>query len=320
MSTFLTTTSKYRTTIMGLAMLSIMLYHQYFTSSFPFNIFHNFGYWGVDIFLFLSGMGLVKSLNNYSLKKYYFRRLVRIIPSCLLCGSTKYIIFLLLGSYVAILKDGLNIGIWSIASLDLWFIPTIIILYAISPLLYLSLNKWTCFTISFVILVFIINGVFISPKVGFDWLSPIGIFAWTIERMPVFGAGMFIAMKGNWIDRKTHYSLLFLIVAIGLVFLEKTKISFIGIKICIYFTLMIGMPALILLCTTIIKKLPIKLFLSLSFLGIHSLELYLVHEFIFWSLKVNFDETNPYLMLLLWFILSCFSAYICKSIVERIKF
>ena len=130
--------SKFRSLIMGLAMLSIMLFHQCFTNSFPFNLFHNFGYWGVDIFLFLSGMGLTKSLDNNSLKTFYLRRFNRIIPSCLLCGSIKYCIFLLLGSSVAILKDGLNIGIWSIMSLDLWFIPTIIILYTILQELHIS--------------------------------------------------------------------------------------------------------------------------------------------------------------------------------------
>ena len=49
---------------MGLSMLSIMLFHQYLSSVFPFNFFHNFGYWGVDVFLFLSGAGLVYSLNK----------------------------------------------------------------------------------------------------------------------------------------------------------------------------------------------------------------------------------------------------------------
>lgn len=86
--------SKYRTAIMGIAMISVMLFHQYFTSVIPFNLFHNFGSWGVDVFLFLSGMGIVRSLNNNSLKVYYLRRLKRILPSCILCGSIKYSIFL----------------------------------------------------------------------------------------------------------------------------------------------------------------------------------------------------------------------------------
>ena len=99
---FIKVTSEYRTTIMGLSMLSIILFHQYFTSVIPFNVFHNFGYWGVDVFLFLSGMGLVRSLENNTLPVYYMRRFKRIIPSCILCGTTKYFIFLLLLIFVSI--------------------------------------------------------------------------------------------------------------------------------------------------------------------------------------------------------------------------
>lgn len=317
--TFISTTSKYRSAIMGLSMLSIMLFHQYFTSSIPFNIFHNFGYWGVDIFLFLSGMGLVKSINNNSLKVYYFRRFNRLIPSCLLCGTTKYIISLLVVSYFAILKKGLNIGILSMMSLDLWFIHTIIILYAISPLLYYSLKKWTYVTISFIFFFFFLNGFFMRPEVGFDWLSPIGILAWTTERLPVFGAGMFIAMKGEWIDMRIRYSFPFLILAIGLNLLEKTEITFQGIQTCQCFSLMIGMPALISLCTFFIEKIPNKPMRVINFFGVYSLELYLVHEFIHWIMKVNFVEVNPFLMLIWWFILSCFSAYVCKWLLVKFK-
>lgn len=316
---FISTVSQYRSAIMGLSMLSIMLFHQCFTSSIPFNLFHNFGYWGVDIFLFLSGMGLVKSLNNNSLNVYYLHRFKRIIPSCLLCGSMKYTFFILLGSSVVILRDGLNIGIWSIMSLDLWFIPTIIILYAISPLLYQFLSKWTCFTITIVLLVFFFNGFFIKPKVGYDWLSPIGIFAWTTERLPVFLAGMFIVMRRDWIDGKIRYSIPFLIAAIGLVFLEKTEMAFQGIQACRYFALMIGMPALISLSIITIKKIPNKFQWTINFFGIYSLELYLVHEFIFWSLKVIYDNVNPFILIILGFLLSCLSAYICKRLIEKFK-
>lgn len=318
-NTFITTTSQYRSAIMGLSMISIMLFHQYFISITPFNVFHHFGYWGVDVFLFLSGMGLVKSINNNSLKVYYIRRFNRLIPSCLLCGTMKYIISLLLVSYFAILKKGLNISILSIMSLDLWFIHTIIILYVISPLLYYSLKKWPQITITLVIFVFFLNGIFIRPEVGFDWFSPIGIFAWTIERLPVFGAGMFIAMKGRWIEGRIRYSFPFLILAIGLNLLEETEMTFQGIQTCQCFSLMIGMPALISLCTFFIENIHNKPMRVINFFGIYSLELYLVHEFIHWILKVNFVEVNPFIMLIWWFLLSCFSAYVCKWLLVKCK-
>lgn len=319
MNSFTLTTSKYRTAIMGLSMLSIMLFHQYFTSTIPFNFFHNFGYWGVDVFLFLSGMGLVNSLNYNSLKTYYSRRFNRIIPSCFLCGSVKYILFILLGNTVAILKEGLNIGIWSIMSLDLWFIPTIIILYAISPFLYMSLKKRTYLTFLFVIFVFFLNGFFIKPKIGYEWLSPLGILSWTTERLPVFLLGMFWGIRKDWRDeKKQYYSYLFLIMAIGLILLEKIDISFQGMQACQYFTLMLGMPSLITLSTSFLKKLPNRLIQTFNFFGTYSLELYLVHEFVFWILIILFNDVNPFLLLSVGFIFSCISAYICKTLVQKV--
>ena len=311
--------SKFRSLIMGLAMLSIMLFHQCFTNSFPFNLFHNFGYWGVDIFLFLSGMGLTKSLDNNSLKTFYLRRFNRIIPSCLLCGSIKYCIFLLLGSSVAILKDGLNIGIWSIMSLDLWFIPTIIILYTISPILYHLIKKKTLATTAVIILFFFINGVFIKPKVGYDWLSTLGIIAWTIERLPVFCAGMYISIRKDWIDRKIYYSFPFLFVAVVLGALEKTDITFREIQAFKFFMIMIGMPAIIYICLTILKKCSHMVIGVIDFFGLYSLELYLVHEFVFWCLKVNFNNENPFLLHVSSFIISWITAYGCKWVLGKVN-
>ena len=303
---------------MGLSILSIMLFHQCFTSSIPFNVFHNYGYWGVDIFLFLSGMGLVKSLNNNSLKIYYLHRFNRIIPSCVLCGSLKYCIYLLYSS-LAVLKDGLNLGIWSIMSLDLWFIPAIMILYTVSPILYYLIKKWTLPTITIITFVFLINGVLIRPKVGYDWLSPIGIFAWTIERLPVFVAGMYITMKKGLIDQKFRYSFPFLFISILLVLLEKTEMTIHGIQAVRFLTLLIGMPSLIYLCIIIIRKLPNKAIIVINFFGTYSLELYLVHEFIFWSLKVSYNNTSSFLLLFISFMLSCVTAYTSKLMSKKIS-
>ena len=87
--------SRYRSTLMGVAMLSIMLSHQRFVHVFPINLFMSFGHWGVDIFLFLSGMGMVGSLMAHTVKEFYYRRFKRLIPLCVLCGAIKYGVFLL---------------------------------------------------------------------------------------------------------------------------------------------------------------------------------------------------------------------------------
>ena len=311
-------TSEYRTAIMGLAMFSIMLFHQYFTSIVPFNVFHNFGYWGVDVFLFLSGMGLVRSLENNPLPIYYKRRFKRIIPSCIICGTTKYIFFILLGSSVAILEDDLKMGWWSLASFDLWFIPTIIILYILSPLLYRILRKWPVITFIIIYISMLINGLTLRPVIGYDWNSPLGVSAYTIERMPVFAAGMFVSIRKDWINDKIIYSVLFLLAAIGITLLNKSGFSLYGHQAYSFIALTLGMPALIFINICFLKSLPNILKKCTLFFGSYSLELYLVHEFIFWSLKINYIDVCPWLLLPTGILLSCLIAFLCKLITKKI--
>lgn len=311
-------TSEYRTAIMGLAMISIMLFHQYFTSVVPFNIFHNFGYWGVDVFLFLSGMGLIKSLNRNPLSTYYKRRIKRIIPSCMVCGTTKYFLFLLLGPSVAALKDGLHLGWWSMISLDLWFIPTILILYAISPLLYCMLKKSPVLTLTVTFITLFLNGLTLRLYIGFEWTSPLGVLSWTIERLPVFTFGMFVSIKEDWFKEKALYSVIFLLLAIGIIILAKTGLPFYGYQACDYCVLTLGMPALIIIIIYFIKLSPIILKKLIVMGGKYSLELYLVHEFIFWSLKIYYINVSSWLLLPIAFTLSCLAAYSCKCIVKKI--
>jgi len=305
--------SEHRESMMGISMLSIMLFHQYFISMFPFNIFHYIGYWGVDIFLLLSGIGLVNSLEKNKIKTYYERRFIRLVPSCILCGLTKYLIFVYLGPSVIILKEGLNIGIWSIASLDLWFIHTIIILYIISPLLHWILNKCPYETILIILLLFFINGFTLKPEVGYEWMSPKGITSWTLERLPVFTAGMIISIYNLRLDKNLIFSALFLLSTGCLDYLSKTNYSIYINQAYQSFTLLLGMPAILFLCISILDVIPNYLKSFLSFLGTYSLELYLVHEFIFWTMKIIFVNTNPWILLASSFTLSCLSAYAIKK-------
>lgn len=310
-------TSEHRTAIMGLAMLSVMLFHQYFTSVIPFNAFHNFGNWGVDVFLFLSGMGLVRSIERNPLPVYYKRRFKRIIPSCILCGTTKYIVFLLLGSSVATLKESLKMGWWSLASLDLWFIPTILILYVISPFLYDLLRKWPVITIIVISIAMLVNGLTLRPIIGFNWTSPEGVLSHTIERLPVFAIGMFVAIRQKWIDNKIHYSMLFLLIAVVIILLAKFGVRLHGNTAYSFLSLAFGIPALIIVNIYVLKIMPNSMKRCISFLGEYSLELYLVHEFIFWSLKVIFINACPWLLLPAGILLSCLAAYLCKFAINK---
>ena len=315
--TFIEATSHHRTEIMGVSMLAVILFHQYFTSAIPFNFFHFFGYWGVDVFLFLSGMGIVNSIKKYPTSIYFKRRFTRILPSCILCGTLKYIIFNLFGTSIAVLKEGLNICILSMVGLDSWYIYTILIFYAIAPLLYIIIQKAPLITIICIAFLYIINGLTVRPMVGFDWMSPTGVLGWTIERLPVFTYGMIISVWKSLNKNIMIYSFLFLFFAITLKLFEKIYTPFPFLQVCIMITLAIGMPSLVLITIFFLRHIPLALKEIFIFLGTYSLEIYLVHGFIFWAMKIKYEGISSWILMPIAFTITCLSAYYCKRIINE---
>lgn len=311
--------SEHRSNIMGLSMLSVMLFHQYFTDALPFNFFHNFGYWGVEMFLFLSGMGLVNSLQKNTTKVFYQHRFNRIAPACVLCGSAKYFFFQTTWPLLLPLKDGLKLGIWSVASLDLWFIDSIIIFYILSPLLYRMLTMYPYAAMAVIFSVFTLNGIALRPLIGFDWLSPLGILSWTIERLVVFSLGMLAGIRKEISKTSLRFSLLFLLLYIAIIIFEKAhNLPLVSSPLPTLF-LALGTPALITLHLFFLRTLPRRFLGVIASVGKISLELYLVHEFIFWTLILLLTDINPLLSLVVAFLLSFASAYICKYIEQRLR-
>jgi peptidoglycan/LPS O-acetylase OafA/YrhL len=75
---------RYRDELKGLAILWILFFHAQFSLPAPWNLLHDFGYGGVDIFLFLLGYGLCRSRRNSAdLGGFYARRLWRTLPAYL---------------------------------------------------------------------------------------------------------------------------------------------------------------------------------------------------------------------------------------------
>jgi peptidoglycan/LPS O-acetylase OafA/YrhL len=72
-----------RSFIMGIAMCAIMLFHQPFIYDYSTTVFHLFGHWGVDIFFFISGIGISLSLQKNTIQQYFKNRIIRIFPAYL---------------------------------------------------------------------------------------------------------------------------------------------------------------------------------------------------------------------------------------------
>lgn len=134
--------SRYRGELMGLAMIFVMLFHVWMPKS---NVMYGLvrcGNVGVDMFLFLSGIGLWYAWNkNPSLKNFYWRRYIRVYPAWLIMACLFYIPSYLNtpgGGYSRSVPDLVanilvNWSFWRVDDLTFWFIPAIMMMYTFAP-------------------------------------------------------------------------------------------------------------------------------------------------------------------------------------------
>jgi peptidoglycan/LPS O-acetylase OafA/YrhL len=142
--------SRYRGELMGIAMLFIILFHVYLPRQHAFFGLHRLGNVGVDIFFFLSGIGLwyswTKPLEKgMPLRKalasplisFYKKRYWRIYPAWLVMASLYYIPIYCKSktqTLIDLIGDiSINWDFWIRDELTFWYIPATMMLYMIAP-------------------------------------------------------------------------------------------------------------------------------------------------------------------------------------------
>ncbi|MDO5137595.1 MAG: DUF6020 family protein, partial [Oscillospiraceae bacterium] len=125
--------SRHRAEIMGLAMIMIMFCHSNVMIQNPFwedtyKILKTIAQVGVDIFLFLSGIGCYYSYKRCcKIFRFYKRRAVRIFPTYLLIVTVRIVLDVALDGYTytgAIQRNSL-ISFFASGELVTWFIPAL---------------------------------------------------------------------------------------------------------------------------------------------------------------------------------------------------
>lgn len=204
--------SRYRSPLMGFAMLIVMLFHVPLSRNDMFYGLMRCGNNGVDMFLFLSGIGLwyswTKPANESSfgekLRKFYYRRFLRLYPAWLIIASLYYIpqywpngggyspnLFHLVANILV------GWSFWRIDDLTFWFVPAIIVLYLISPFYMRLIQRnrvWRWLPLVMILWYLLVR----------DWpvlwgaVGHVEIF-WS--RIPVFLLGI---NAGEWVKREAH--------------------------------------------------------------------------------------------------------------------
>ena len=132
--------SRYRGELMGAAMLFVVLFHVGLPREDAFFGLRRIGNIGVDMFLFLSGVGLWFSwMKNPSAIHFLLRRFLRIYPAWLIAASAFYVPdFLTHGGHSTSLTDlfgdiMVNWDFWLHDELTFWYIPATMALYLVTP-------------------------------------------------------------------------------------------------------------------------------------------------------------------------------------------
>lgn len=275
-----------RNYIMGIAMVMVILFHCGF---FPFGYF---GYWGVDIFLFVSGFGIYFSLSkNESLLNFYLKRLVRIMPAAIICGA----VFQL----TAFSIDWFNPinTLLALTGLDLWYIRTILLFYLVSPFIFFCLTRWG---IKAVLLMVIVSE---TMSYSLDTVFHCGniltlTLTWSAARLPVYILGMtlpYLAEKKHtvlpsWLMAASAFTGVVLLFALRVLQMRYNK----GFVMYLFMPSLMLTPAITYVGMRFsewVRHLPSWMLKCLSFTGILSLEIYLIHEKL---IKIGCTVLNVY--------------------------
>lgn len=144
--------SEHRNVVYAIAIISIVLFHycciirgDVLDSSFLWRRYMRYiGSVGVELFLFLSGMGLYYSMKRSNVKQFWIKRFLRISIPYLIVGVTLWgfrDLYQLKAGISVFLKDFFWISFLADGNNQFWYVLFIIMMYAIYPLIYMIINK-----------------------------------------------------------------------------------------------------------------------------------------------------------------------------------
>lgn len=318
---------------MGVAILWVMMFHLPFRSSIPIiDLILKLGYGGVDIFLFLSGFGLYFSLSkgNVNLSEYYKKRFCRILPEFWIFLIITFLIKwnFSLHSFGRLIYCATTIGYWIPGTpYVLWYISCILFLYLVYPFYYPYLHKKGLkfgFIPIFIGIALTVAYAFITV-LFFNNKNVGGLLILTIARIPIFFIG---SIAGYLAKENIQFgisktikviTLIIFLLAVFSLFVSFRYFSNFLWTCSLYFLPFIFItPILCIIIAQMFNKLPPYIPTFFSKIGIISLELYLVHEYLYKNLAHILENyCGTYVAIIAIVILSFIFAFILYYINKR---
>lgn len=280
--------SKYRGSIMGLAIILIMFTHNSMVFPSYFGKINSgirmLAQSGVDIFFLLSGLGCYYSLQSKSIKKFYQKRIVRIFCPYIVILVTfgLYRVCLRGDSFFEYLFQYGLVSFFTKAELSEWFIAAILVTYLFTPLLFKLLKyEKKFFVVLFILFYFIIaiSRIYFGNYHVYNVIVDI----W-FTRLPSYLLGMLIAKRiseknNTLLSDKQIYSIIIVAVICMVITMTLFSIKFQSywlINRLLFLPMILGV-VLIFVC--VLEQTKGKLLVNaLKWLGGITLEIYLLHE------------------------------------------
>jgi len=283
--------SKYRNVIMGLAIISIIIFH--FTddcSIYSYNYkgwiyyFNKYiGSSGVDIFLCLSGIGLYYSFKkNTNLKEFYKKRFIKVlIPYFILCLPAliwRYIIYENIGM-VEVFKYFTFISFFQKGGIWFWYIFLISFCYLIFPYIFNVFDEeQSIYSEQMRMLIFFTFFVVMGMWL-FDYNNSLfGNINIAFLRLPSFIFGCYLG-KQAYYKRKIPKSqlLFFIIMSVCCLYLRMTNRLMVTRFVLAFFAMSLMLVIILLLDKFKHLKIVNKISNIFETIGKYTLELYLTH-------------------------------------------
>ena len=270
--------STYRSELMGWSILWIMMLHFTFNQVKPLGFIAQYGFEGVDIFLFVSGFGLFYSLDkDNNLIRFYKKRLLRIFPTYYIIGAISTLI-LNHNDILTFLFRYSTLGFWIDKEYADWFIPSIILLYLLAPFIKKIVDKrWFMLLGTLVVIIYIIAYYFTDKEHVLDRSH-----FFLLYRIPAFIFGMICAY---WVKNNMPNKYFFFWLLLGLPFFIYFYPFHHQIYNFKYYSLAFLLPLFVTVFILLSKCL--KCFSPiLRQMGVASLEIYLIQGY-FFTLVLN---------------------------------
>ena len=313
--------SSTRNILFGFSTLIIMFFHSTIQIPDRLPVLHfmkETGNIGVDIFLFLSAVGLYFSFSKKEcVSDFYKRRMLRVLPSLFLFNVI-WFAFEGTAGIKAYLSNVFMTSFFTQGNRTVWFFALLIILYLLYPLVYYALKKRRNVAF-FLMLAAVIAGNFILSRYFPIVFTHIEI---ATTRIPVFLCGAYFADK---IRQHTMISRIWLFISAATALLLLSIIyrypDPFGCYTIIRYTYCPLTIALVIVLSAFFARFCIPYLTAfLIWIGGYSLEIYLLHEKfrIKFGAYITSGDRHQLVMNLAIAVISVLGAMLFKSICDRL--